>query len=185
MTLTSLVTLGQFWLLLSWVTDAVIDAIFNLKEDRASRHILSVLGCVIHWSPGKVARTLHASFGDYLTNPERSGRQLWHLDVKTHHRALTLGCFSILRSELRFNICSLEDSYIKNSDVPNISALAKTYISPQLSYSSHFWAEHLTEMQWEAPILETLLQFMQNGFLFWLEVVSISGHGHLFARRTY
>ncbi|KAJ6559940.1 hypothetical protein B0H19DRAFT_1146120 [Mycena capillaripes] len=156
------------------MTDAMIDTLFNFDEDRASRHILSALACVVQWSPGKEARTLHASFGDYLTDPQRSSGQPWHLDVKAHHCALTLGCFGILKKELRFNICMLEDSYVENSNVPNLSAVAKTYISSQLSYASRFWADHLTETKYEGSIQEELLQFLQNRFLFWLEVVSIS-----------
>jgi hypothetical protein len=156
------------------MTDQIIDALFDLQEDRASRHILSRLGCVIQWSPGKGARTLHASFIDYLTDPQRSSPQPWHLDAKAHRCTLALRCFDILKKELRFNICSLESSYVKNSDIQNLSALKNRYISPQLSYSSRFWADHLTDTHWEESVQEELLQFLQNGFLFWLEVVSIS-----------
>ncbi|KAJ7353300.1 hypothetical protein DFH08DRAFT_856466 [Mycena albidolilacea] len=155
------------------MTAEMIDALFNLQKDRASKHTLNALGCVVQWSPGKVARTLHASFGDYLTDPQRSAGQPWHLDVVTHSYALTLGCFRILKNELRFNICRLKDSYVTNSDVPNLSALADTYISSQLSYACQFWASHLTKTNHEQSIQEELLQFLRNQFLMWLEVVSI------------
>jgi hypothetical protein len=105
-----------------------------------------------------------------------SGGQPWYIDSKLHNRCLALGCLQILTKELRFNICSLEDSHLLNVEVPELSVRVKTHISPQLSYASQYWADHLHDAGPDSEILEELKKFIHQKFLYWLEVLSLLQH---------
>ncbi|KAJ7481000.1 hypothetical protein FB451DRAFT_1086067, partial [Mycena latifolia] len=92
------------------MTDATIDMLLYSGEQR-SRDVLTHLTSVVQWNPGEEARTLHASFADYLTDPNRSGGEPWAINPKTDHYSLSLGCLRTLRRELRFNIFGLKNSH--------------------------------------------------------------------------
>ncbi|KAJ7098937.1 WD40-repeat-containing domain protein [Mycena epipterygia] len=157
------------------MTDRIIDAL--LFEQATAAGVLNHLGCVIQWTAGAYARTLHASFADYLTDPERSGGQPWSIDLGINHRTLSLACLRILNSpsELRFNMCGLKDSHLLNVAVPRLSDQVAAAISPQLLYSSCFWLNHIQATLFDTRVLEEMDMFFHNQFLYWLEVLSLLG----------
>jgi hypothetical protein len=155
------------------MTDTTIDMILSFEEG-TSADILTRLGCVIQWSPGSEARTLHASFADYLTDATRSATEPWSIDVKADHRLMALACFEILNHQLKFNICSLEDSHCLNADVPDIHHLVAANILPHLDYASRFWFNHLKSPT-DTAILNLMRKFLDHQFLYWLEVLSLLG----------
>jgi WD40 repeat protein len=87
-----------------------------------------------------------------------------------------------MKENLRFNICSLESSHILNADIPDLLSRAKQHIPQHLSYSCTWWASHLTETEFHDGIFQDLQNFMQNRFLFWLEVLSIINRVNLASR---
>ncbi|KAJ7653616.1 hypothetical protein DFH06DRAFT_1330336 [Mycena polygramma] len=94
------------------MTDTTIDAL--LGAGCSSADVLKYLGCVVQWRPGCVARILHASFADYLTDNFRNKGAAWAIDMMIAHQILSLGCLRTLNTQLRFNICGLEDSHLLN-----------------------------------------------------------------------
>ncbi|KAJ7144094.1 WD40 repeat-like protein [Mycena epipterygia] len=154
------------------MSDGTMDILLG-SGDSSSADVLKYLGCVVQWSFGTYARTLHASFADYLTDASRSGGQPWALNTQIEHRFLSLGCLRILNNELRFNICGLEDSHILNADVPDISNRVAAMISPHLAYSSCFWFNHIQEAQSDQMIISALDKLFHRKFLYWLEVLSL------------
>ncbi|KAJ7144098.1 WD40-repeat-containing domain protein [Mycena epipterygia] len=154
------------------MSDGTIDMLLG-SSSSSSADVLQYLGCVVQWSFGTHARTLHASFADYLTDGNRSGGQPWAIDARIEHRALSLGCLRILNSELRFNICGLEDSHVLNADVPDISNRVAAMISPHLSYSGCFWFNHVQETQSDEMLISALHKFFHRKFLYWLEILSL------------
>jgi hypothetical protein len=78
-----------------------------------------------------------------------------------------------MKADLQFNICRLEDSHIRNSDVYDLPNRITTYISPQLSYSSRFWADHLDATVFDNGILKDIQLLVHTKFLYWLEVLSV------------
>ncbi|KAJ7199387.1 WD40 repeat-like protein [Mycena pura] len=152
------------------MTDSVMDSILCLDDGTASR-VLKFLGSVIQWSAGQPARTLHASFGDFLVQPNNSGPNYpWFFDVAMAKRSLASGCLTVLQKHLRFNICRLPDSHLLNSEVPGSP---ESHLSPALKYASRFWGPHLGDSEFDDQILVSLESFLTRQFLFWLEVVSI------------
>ncbi|KAJ7121462.1 WD40 repeat-like protein [Mycena epipterygia] len=154
------------------MTDQTIDMILYSGKE-TSGDVLDYLGCVIQWSRGKEARVLHTSFADYLTDANRSGGRPWSIDPKTDHHPLALGCLQILDTELRFNICDLENSHFRNVDVLGISDRVASMITPQLAYSSCFWFNHLQAIPSDETVLKSLNRLLHRKFLYWLEVLSL------------
>ncbi|KAJ7108208.1 hypothetical protein C8R44DRAFT_298178 [Mycena epipterygia] len=156
------------------MSDTTINMLLYSGEQRSSR-VLKLLGCLIQWSPGKEARTLHASFADYLTDPTRSGGEPWFIDPNTEHHPLSMGCLRILEHELRFNICDLQDSHVRNSDDVDMSKRVADMISPQLSYASRFFFDHIRGTLLDKVIVEGIKRVLHHRFLYWLEVLSLLG----------
>jgi hypothetical protein len=87
--------------------------------------------------PQTSIRPLHASFYDFPTDKSRSGK--FFVDVSFVKRDLAFASLRVMRTEPRFNICSLESSYQPNSAVINLETRVKKLISAELSYSCRFW----------------------------------------------
>ncbi|KIK26754.1 hypothetical protein PISMIDRAFT_675695 [Pisolithus microcarpus 441] len=117
-----------------------------------------------------VVRPLHASFYDFLADPARSG--IYCVRASDMH-SLAYASLNILHGDLCFNICGLESSYLCNSEVPDLPERINKLISPHLSYSCKFWAQHLG-CSFNAA-LATLVKvvFQSERFLFWLEALSL------------
>jgi AAA ATPase domain len=116
-------------------------------------------------------RPLHTSFRDFLTDATRSKQ--FFIDVSLHHSRLTLACMRVMRRELRFNICNLKTSHVRNTDVHDLTERVVEAISPHLSYSCRFWADHLLATAYEDIVFEAVRCFLDNLFLYWLEVLSV------------
>ncbi|KAJ7439640.1 hypothetical protein B0H11DRAFT_566024 [Mycena galericulata] len=154
------------------LTDTMMDSLLCLEEGD-SAEVLKHLGCIVQWARGQTARILHTSFRDYLTDFERSGSHPWFVEKETQSRSLTLGCFHVLQDRLRFNICDLKNSHVLNSEVPELAKRKEEYLSPDLSYASRFWANHLQNSTSDNEICAKLRKFIETGFLYWLEVLSL------------
>ncbi|KAK6995665.1 WD40 repeat-like protein [Favolaschia claudopus] len=130
------------------MTDSMMDAILGFDNGTAAR-VLEFLGSVIQWSAGQPARTLHASFADFLVGSQRVNEP-WFFDVSMAKKSLASGCFMVLQKHLKFNICQSPDSHLLNSEVPGLIETAKSQLSPALKYASRrflFWLEVLSILQ--------------------------------------
>jgi WD40 repeat protein len=116
--------------------------------------------------------TLHASFGDYLTDETCSGK---HFIAKNNaHFFLLQYCFRILESELRFNISNARTSFESNKD--------QGLTLPQhLLYAGGHWSDHVVQdglPEQATMIISWIEETLVPKFLFWLEVVSIAGKAY-------
>lgn len=160
------------------LTDDMVTELLGLDNARSCRLVLRRMGCLLQWSEGQPIRTLHASFADYLTNPNSCGDQPWFINEAKYHLGIAIGCLRIMKKLLRFNMCRLETSYLKNRDVTDLVDRIGKFIPRSLSYACRFWAEHLNIGKSEDPyLLSFVLEFFQNLFLYWLEVLSLIGDG--------
>ena len=155
------------------LSDITIDHVLGFDGPRSSTFILSRLHCLLQWTQGQAARPLHASFADYLTDPNRCGGQPWFIDVSVHHELLARGCFQIMKAELKFNICHLKTSYVFNDNVPDLNARIQDHIPVYLSYACRFWADHLQETKCTPTALSDVDDLLCHQLLFWLEVLSL------------
>jgi len=112
----------------------------------------------------------HLSFTEFLCNPKR-GKE-FAIDHTTHSQMMTLACLQIMKEDLRFNICELETSHVRNDDL-NLTDRLKKAIPSHLSYACTFWAEHIQSTTVEVDILSEVREFMEIRLLYWLEVLSL------------
>ncbi|KIN97457.1 hypothetical protein M404DRAFT_895555 [Pisolithus tinctorius Marx 270] len=118
-------------------------------------------------------RPLHASFYDFLTSQSRSRD---YFISTSEQYDLSWASLRILCNDLQFNICRLESSYFSNSEVLGLQERINKYITPQLSYSCQFWAQHLQKTTFD-PVLAELVRSIVGSerILFWLEILSVIG----------
>jgi len=125
---------------------------------------------------GPVLRFHHRSFEDFLLS---SSFQQQHPNLSAiqnrvyHEHQLTVLCVkTLVSSRLHFNTCSLESSIVKNVD---IQATVKSTISPLVSYSCQYWADHLVNTSSDETLMKGVKFVMYEKLLFWLEVMSLLG----------
>jgi len=111
--------------------------------------------------------TLHASFGDYLHD-----RAPQHLKISTTlgHDVLARGCLRRLGwNDLHFNI-----SRSRSSSEPN-AGVAPDWIPVSLFYACLHWAHHIDAASKRAAFDADIGRIFRAKFLFWLEVLSVTG----------
>ncbi|KIM26984.1 hypothetical protein M408DRAFT_72023, partial [Serendipita vermifera MAFF 305830] len=118
-------------------------------------------------------RIYHQSFVDFLIDQSKCPSQFF-IDIKQESRALTIACFRIMESRLKFNICGFESSHLRNRDIPNLAARVDECIPPYFSYACCFWASHLEDTLFESEVMDHVQIFMSKQFLHWLEVLSLT-----------
>jgi hypothetical protein len=130
---------------------------------------------------GNTARIYHQSFADFLLDPKECPQDFLIVQER-ENRNLSVSCLKVMNRGLRFNICELESSYVRNSEVPDLHSKVQKHIPPHLLYSSCFWADHLAKITFDSELFEQVQYFTQNQFLFWLEVLSLIGTVNMASR---
>lgn len=116
-------------------------------------------------------RPLHSSFHDYLTDRERS--KVFFVHGGNADLSLAQASLRIMKQELRFNICQLETSYVRNSEIHDLDQRVKKHILPHLSYSCRFWAHHVESTAFNPDLAEELKAVLiHERLLFWVEALS-------------
>ena len=139
-------------------------------QDIAAEHIFNGLTSVM--DPQGTLRVYHQSFVDFLID-QKTCPPTFYIDAKREHRTLAMACLRTMTNHLRFNPCNFDSSCLRNMDIPDLAARVEGRIPLHLSYSCHFWAEHLKETLLDHEILIRLQRFMENQFLYWLEALSL------------
>jgi len=121
-------------------------------------------------------RVRHLSVCDFFV----SDRCDYQVNVRDADVQLGIACFKTMVTQLRFNICKLEDSRLAIADVRDLQSRVKENISDPLQYSSLHWSNHLCfppdNRDQRVLVLESLTQFFEGLYpLFWVEVLSIMG----------
>ena len=151
-----------------------LSTLFSSDEDLNVREVIKPMGSLLDGAleEEKPIRPLHMSFRDFLLDEARSSA--FHVRIMPHH-SLSIGraLLSCMRRMLRFNICGLKDSRLRNAAVPNITEKVKTALPPQLSYGCLYWMHHLQHADYTADLLEEVTLFFKDFFPYWLEAISL------------
>ncbi|CAE6447215.1 unnamed protein product [Rhizoctonia solani] len=119
-----------------------ISVLGGLDDPERVLYALQPSRSVIHQSEETgLVSTLHASFPDFLLSSKRSGA--FFCDVVQYSQPLAQRCFSAMKSQLRFNICILDSSFLSDDEVEDIESRIKLKITPTLAYRLLFWMEVL------------------------------------------
>ena len=117
-------------------------------------------------------RPLHASFYDFLTDKSRSNE--FFIDASLVTNDLAFASLRVMERGLRFNICSLENSYVPNSAVLDLDERVKKSIPSELSYSCRYWGTHVGATPFQSLLAEEIRAFLDaERLLFWLEALAL------------
>ncbi|KAI5120941.1 hypothetical protein M0805_001646 [Coniferiporia weirii] len=128
-------------------------------------------------SKGDVIRVCHPSFLDFMSTETRS-HDYW-TEPTSMDSIMATRCLQIMSTQLKFNICGLETSYLSNSAIPDLQDKITMYIPHHLQYSCLYWMNHLassslgTNDEKLQKQLEDLICYSRS--LFWLECLSLMG----------
>ncbi|TFK34217.1 hypothetical protein BDQ12DRAFT_764135 [Crucibulum laeve] len=114
----------------------------------------------------------HASFFDFVTSKDKSGTEPWFIDIRRGHSELAGKCLSIMNQELCFNIAGATTSYKSNVE-------QDLKISAHLQYVCTAWGDHFLlsadeNGQLSKQLIERTENFLEEKFLYWLEVLSVN-----------
>ena len=119
----------------------------------------------------KPIRPLHTSFRDFLLDETRSS--IFHVHILPQH-SLHLGqaLLRCMQKMLRFNICDIKDSRVRNPAIPDLPSRVTKAIPPHLAYSCQYWMHHLQDT-YTPDLLNEVTLFFKAFLPFWLEAISL------------
>ena len=168
------VTLAVNPLSLSTITTLLGFSIKSVSHQLLSIHSLLILQEDINHP----VRPFHKSFPDFIVDPTRCINQKFLVSPPNHHSELLIGCLELMNQKLEKNICKLPDG-VANDEVDDLQERVKLYIDHTLQYASESWHKHLVDLHTvpahTSKIISTLHKFLEEKFLFWLEVLSVLG----------
>ena len=130
---------------------------------------------VLHEDVDHPVRPFHKSFPDFITDPTRCTSQRFHISPSDYHMELLVRCLELMNQRLEKNMCKLPDGVI-NSEANDLRGRAEEYIDQSLQYACESWHKHIDRHTTCTPgVTSALHHFLENKFLFCLEVLSILG----------
>jgi len=124
-------------------------------------------------------RVFHKSLPDFLTDSGRCTDQRFFIDPPIHHKEIFLSCLYVMENRLKRNICNLDDHAVL-SEVKDLPTSKTTHIGDALEYACHFWTKHLAKIPSSGysveEVHEAIDRFFKTGFLFWIEVLILTGN---------
>jgi len=123
-------------------------------------------------------RPFHKSFPDFLVDPTRCVNPRFHLPPPDHHSELVIGCLELMNRRLKKNMLGFPDGST-NDEADGLWKRAEGDIDHGLRYACESWHKHLIDANTTpthmVKITSILHQFLEQKFVFWLEVLSILG----------
>ena len=167
---------GAVVLAMNPLTPSSIATLVNLGKQEVM-NLLQLIQSLLKLSedPDSPVLPFHKSFPDFITNPLRCPDGRFHISPGTGHLKLALNCLRLMNTSLEQNLLSLPN-YTLNSEVNDLQARIDSHISLALKYACKSWHSHLTMVRGDITAIVPILQsFLQEGFLAWLEVLSVIG----------
>jgi hypothetical protein len=124
---------------------------------------------------GGTIKIIHLSVREFITSAIGKMRLDLLCGTENDRGELASEVLQIMETGLKFNICDLPTSYLKNRDMPNINQCIQAGIPEHLQYACQFWADHMTAINYNHKHAEATERFLLNKFLFWLEALSLLG----------
>ena len=118
-------------------------------------------------------RPFHKSFPDFIIDPIRCADPRFRVHPPDQQAELLFGCLETMNRELKRNICKLPDGAV-NAEVVDLRKRTNEHIGQALEYACRSWHKHLVGAI-PARITPILRRFLEEKFLFWLEVLSVLG----------
>jgi hypothetical protein len=150
--------------------------LLDLDEDSV-REALTPLSAVIHVPETGAVQILHLSFREFMTS-QKSKLYKDRVDLlcgtEKQKQELASKVLHTMQTELKFNICDLPTSHLKNAQMADLGQKLNSCIPMYLRYCCCFWADHLA-VSINAENSRMARKFLETKCLFWLEVLSLLG----------
>ena len=170
--------LGAVALATNPLSPSTIATLLGFRTESVFLRLLSVHSLLILQDINHPVRPFHKSFPDFIIDPVRCTTQRFHVSPPDHHSELLIGCLKLMNQKLEKNMCKLPDG-VTNLEVVNLGERIRQCIGHDLQYACESWHEHLVNLctvPTHAPKITSVLhQFLEEKFLFWVEVLSILG----------
>jgi hypothetical protein len=118
-------------------------------------------------------RIFHLSFRDFLLDPRSREKTPFWADEEEVNLRLSNYCLSVMRNQLRRNICNLPNNGMKRKEI--VSQHVSDHLPPELQYACRYWIHHPARRKDPNFGFDYVLAFLQVHFLHWVEVMSIVG----------
>lgn len=142
---------------------SVIDILLGLKQTETSLQLISQLGCVLLWNESDAIRTLHPSFGEYLSK-RCTVKEPWCINLEQHNQELAIHCINYLDTMLHENMCGLT--------LPQ--PVQSVTFSVTVVYACKFWVEHVCLIASPANgIGDQIHKFLGKHLLHWMEALAV------------
>jgi hypothetical protein len=141
----------------------LLGALTELRSEVETEHktklILGSLGSLLKGivNSGEPIQPLHASFLEFLQDPERSGG--FHVKAGSEDEVLATSSVGVMNKLLKFNMCGLESFYVRNHDIVDLVDRVKKSISEHLSYACRHFAHHLSGLTRVSSIISPIRVF--------------------------
>jgi hypothetical protein len=144
------------------------------KVNKALYGLHSILD--IPADPRRPIRLHHASFRDFIVDPSRCDDLRFTVDEKQQHVLLAEHCLRHMGEHLRKDICGLRAPGILLYQIDRCQI--ERCLTPSLQYACCYWGHHIEqacEMFWN---FDSILTFLHQHLLHWLETLSLLGRLH-------
>ncbi|KAJ6474551.1 hypothetical protein DFH09DRAFT_1472908, partial [Mycena vulgaris] len=167
--------LGTILHLLDPLDPENLASLLGIEVDTLKRSLFqSQLSAVIRIPhAGGTIQIIHLSFREFMTSKIQETRPDLLCGTEQQQSALASDLFRVLRNGLKFNICHLPTSYLRNADVVNLDARINDHVPAHLRYACRFWGDHVAAIPFNSEIAQMAEEFLFSQFLFWLEVLSL------------
>lgn len=126
--------------------------------------------------PATQIRPLHTSLFDFFMDAEQRPGTPNRFYIDTSDQSLfTRACLRLMNRTLRFNMCELATSHLRNRDVPSYDLRVAKFVPLHLSYACCFWADHLKYSSFNPDLLKEIRHLMHANLLYFFEALSLLG----------
>ena len=169
--------LGAVILAANPLSPSAIAALLGFESEDVFRLLSSVNSLlVLREDINYPVRPFHRSFPDFIVDPARYTNSRFRVCPPDQHAELLIGCLELMNRRLEQNMCQLPDC-VTNLEVVDLKERTEEHIDQALRYACISWHKHLV---YAAPahalkINLVLHKFLEEKFLFWLELLSVLG----------
>jgi len=117
-------------------------------------------------------RIFHASFRDFLIDPEKRGSWFW-IDTKQAHRYIALRCLDLMETNLRKDICNINRPGTSRFSIQQ--QVIDVCFPLEVRYACLYWAYHMRQAGMIPEDDGDVHKYLSRHFLHWLEALSLTG----------
>nr|VWO98128.1 Glucose transporter rco-3 [Ganoderma boninense] len=198
-------TLGNVAVLRNPMSPAVLESLTGVSR-REIGNVLQRLRAVVLYDadpnkPDQRFRPMHATFPQFLLDPNRCRSPWYRVDARRQHALLAAGCLRALEA-LEENMCRLPDPTVPRAEIPDLAERLGRYVPEHVQYACAHWAAHLGDACGLGKkhsggsqcacreIGERLAAFARTKLVPWVEMMAYMGRldmvtGALDVARTY